>query len=137
MERGQYDQAIVDIFVNSEKLAQLKIRDPQQYDLSLRAWQIQSRADLLAARIMQTSQRDPKVEEALRQLYTQQVKLEIELQKLQRSRLEAQLKRIQASLEKLESPQRESELVETRMRKIIRKATPRVVVKGKEESSGQ
>ncbi len=47
----QYDKAVRELYLTSERLAQLHESEPQRYELELQAWQVQSRVQLLTAKI--------------------------------------------------------------------------------------
>ena len=53
----EYEQAIRELFRTSERLAQIQERDMPQYELELKHWQVQSRVQLLSARVLRCSRR--------------------------------------------------------------------------------
>ena len=67
----EYDRAIRELFRESERLANLRERDEERYELELRVWKINSRVRLAAARI--TMGETPELRRDLRDLLLEQI----------------------------------------------------------------
>ena len=61
----EYQQAINELYRASERLNQIRTRDPERYKLELKAWQLRSRIQLLTARWMM--ERSEAIEDELRE----------------------------------------------------------------------
>lgn len=101
MNRDQYAHAIHDLFRASERLARVQERSPDQYELELQVWKIDSRIRLLAARMTMSS--NSALEQELEAALKERVSIRLELAKSERKRLSAraaELDRLTATLEK-------------------------------------
>lgn len=116
MKRNEYEHAIRELFQTSENLTQVKERDPKRYAFELESWQLQSRIELLAARLSQAS--SSSLEKELRNLLEKQVQSEIKRRKSERDRLQSQLQKVETSINELEK--RRDQAVESRFRKLVR-----------------
>jgi hypothetical protein len=116
---GQYQRAIRDLFKSSERLAQLEERSPQRYPLELDMWKVNSRIQVLLARLTMSS--DPAVEDQLRQAVAEQLELRKQLLATDHQRLEQRLAELKADLDDLE--QHEQERIEQRMTKLLSEAS--------------
>lgn len=102
-----YERAIRELYRVTERLALIHDRDSTQYELELRAWKIQSRLQLLSAKMQMASKDDLKqqIKEALKE----QHEVKAALLARQRQKLVEETKRIEENLNRLES-QKESTL---------------------------
>lgn len=116
---GQYQRAIRDLFKSSERLAQLEERNPQRYPLELSMWKVNSRIQVLLARLTMSS--DPAVEDQLRQAVAEQLELRKQLLTSEQQRLAQRLAELKADLDDLE--QHEQERIEQRMTKLLSEAS--------------
>jgi hypothetical protein len=104
--RPEYRRAINELFLASERLAAYKDRDPLKYELDLRAWKIDSRVRLLAARLAMTE--NDLLQAELKELLLEKVDIQLEQQLLDRQRLAARLERLDATIDRLRN-QRQDE----------------------------
>lgn len=99
MRNEAYQKAIRELYQTSVLLEEMKKRDETRYLFARDAWQLKSRADLMAARL-RTAPSESQSEE-LRRLLELQVELQIRQQEFERERLLARIKRIEANLSHL------------------------------------
>jgi hypothetical protein len=104
--RPEYRRAINELFLASERLAAYKDRDPLKYELDLRAWKIDSRVRLLAARLAMTE--NDLLQAELKDLLLEKVDIQLEQQLLDRQRVAARLERLDTTIDRLRN-QREDE----------------------------
>jgi hypothetical protein len=101
----EYERAVRDLFRVTEKLAMTQERDSRQYDLELKAWQAQSRAQLLVARLKMT---DPDSSDAselknqLREVLSEQMEARLEVMRLERERVSGRLDKLNQEITRLE-----------------------------------
>ncbi|HEY5314586.1 MAG TPA: hypothetical protein VIK18_18785 [Pirellulales bacterium] len=127
---GQYQRAIRDLFKSSERLAQLEERQPQRYPLELGLWKVNSRIQVLLARL--TMSPEPAVEDQLRQAVAEQIDLRKQLLAVEQQRMEQRLAELKADRDDLE--QHEQERIEQRMVKLLSEASrSRPLVKRKSQ----
>lgn len=101
----EYERAVRDLFRVTEKFAMVKERGDAQYDLELKAWKAQSRAQLLVARLKMTDPESADTEELktqLREILTEQLQARIEVMKLERERTTARLEKLNQDIGKFE-----------------------------------
>jgi hypothetical protein len=101
----EYERAVRDLFRVTEKFAMVKERGDVQYDLELKAWKAQSRAQLLVARLKMTDPESADSEELktqLREILTEQLQARIEVMKLERERTTARLEKLNQDIGKFE-----------------------------------
>jgi hypothetical protein len=101
--RRAYRQAIRQLYLDSERLARVKDRDPKRYDLSLQIWKLDSRIRLLAARVLQVKDPDPKLEEQLKKALGERVDLRLRQMEMDRERMVQRLKKIDANIADLQT----------------------------------
>jgi hypothetical protein len=104
--RAEYRRAINELFLASERLAASKERDPIKYELDLRAWKIDSRVRLLAARMAMAD--NELLQAELKELLLEKLDVQLEQQLLDRQRVTARLERLDATINRLRN-QREEE----------------------------
>lgn len=85
----QYERAIRELFRTSENLAQLQERDQQRYEFELESWRLNSRIQVLAARL--TMGADAEIQGQLVQALQAQADLRIQQQQQIRERLAERL----------------------------------------------
>lgn len=125
---AEYERAIREIFHTSETLADTKVRDPQRSEVDLRAWVVQSRIRLLAARISMT--RSPALEEELKAALNEQLDVRIQHLTLERDRLGSRVKKLDADIEAARLNRNQD--VEKRLNRLVhavRKVQPDVKAK--------
>ena len=101
----EYERAVRDLFRVTEKLAMVKDRDDRQYDLELKVWKAQSRAQLLVARLKMTDPESANTDELkaqLREILTEQLQARIEVMRLERERTATRLDRLNQDIGKFE-----------------------------------
>jgi hypothetical protein len=99
--RRDYDRAIRELSQASERLTRLKKQSAEQYDLSLAAWKLDSRTQLLAARM--TVSQTPALEAELKQLLAERADVRLEEFKSERARLQDRLTKLNTSIQALET----------------------------------
>ncbi len=114
----EYQKAIRDLFRVSERLTESRERRPERYEAELREWKLQSRIQLLVARL--TMGRTPELEQELRGLLNEQLDLRHEIVRQDRDRATARLQALQRDLDDLES--RREQLLEERLEKALKSA---------------
>lgn len=97
--RREYQRAINDLFLASERLANTKERDPLKYELDLKAWKIDSRIRLLAARLAMTE--NEALQGELKELLLEKLDVQLEQQLLDRERLATRMEKLDAAIERL------------------------------------
>jgi regulator of replication initiation timing len=114
----EYENAIRQLFQTSETIAGVEERSPEIAQFQLRRWKLESRIQLLAAKLrMQSS---PKIREQLRDLLTEREALRLEQLEFDRRRTEARLDRIEQSIA---AQQQDPEArVERQLRQLLREA---------------
>lgn len=101
----EYERAVRDLFRVTEKLAMVSERDSRQYDLELKAWKAQSRAQLLVARLKMTEPESGDREELTKQLretLSEQMQARLEVMKLDRERVTGRLEKLNDDIDRLE-----------------------------------
>lgn len=94
----QYQQAILELYRASQRLADRKAKDPARYELELKAWKLDSQARLLAAKL--TMDADAELEEQLKSVLAEREDVAIALLAMDRERLADRLKQTERQLEK-------------------------------------
>jgi hypothetical protein len=117
----EYERAIRDLSRASERLAQIRERDPEAYELELKVWQARSRAQLLNARLQMTE--DDEIRKKLREALTEEYDLRLQILTRDRDRFAEKTKNLDQQIERLQ--QRRAEGIEgqyQQMTKAARKA---------------
>jgi hypothetical protein len=112
----QYQQAIRDLFRTSEKLAQTQERNPRRYDLDLQAWKLQSRVQVLAARLAMGP--NPAIETELRAALMEQQKVQMDQLVEERERLASRIKELDVQIETLRTEQ--NQRVDARLEDLLK-----------------
>lgn len=97
---SEYDKAIRQIHAVSERLERIRKRSPEDYQLQLEAWKVDSRIKLLAARMTISS--DKQLQVQMEKLLNEKFTLKERQLKRDRERIQARLERIDRQLETLE-----------------------------------
>jgi hypothetical protein len=92
-DKVAYESAIRELFAESERMAELQIRDAEMHALALELWKTKSRIDLLAARLKLASSRKEYDEKVLRELIRKQIDLELNIARLEIRRVEKRLEK--------------------------------------------
>ncbi len=99
-DKKQYQQAIRELFRTSERLAQLRERDEQRWEIDLEIWRLQSRIRLMSARLTM----DPKnvvLKQELFEALVGKTDLRLARFELDRQRQIGRLDRIETAIQKL------------------------------------
>lgn len=96
----EYEKAIRDIYGASDRLANLKARDLELYELELKNWTLRSRIQLTAARMAMSSSDDTRLQ--LRELLNEQLEVRAELLRHERRRVQQRLEQVEKNLARLE-----------------------------------
>ncbi len=99
--RRDYDRAIRELSQACERLTRLKKQSAEQYELSLAAWKLDSRAQLLAARL--TISQTPGLEAELKQVLAERADVRLKEYKFEQARLQDRLTKLKASIQALET----------------------------------
>lgn len=97
---SEYEKAIRQIHTVSERLERIRKRSPEDYQLQLEAWKVDSRIKLLAARMTISS--DKQLQVQMEKLLNEKFTLKERQLKRDRKRIQARLERIDRQLETLE-----------------------------------
>ncbi len=95
----EYEKAIRDIYGASERLANLKERDPNLFKLELKNWTLRSQIQLLAAQMVMVSSEEIRTQ--LRGLLSEQMEVRSEMLQLERERAQERLNRIDKDIAKV------------------------------------
>jgi hypothetical protein len=117
----QYQQAIQELWHASERLARIRQRDPDRYELELKAWKVDSRVRLLAAKLSQND--DTLTQEQLKAALTERAEVRLRLKTLERDRVKSRFEALSAEIDKLQSHR--DEQVQQAYDKLLRAATKR------------
>jgi hypothetical protein len=117
----EYQKALRDLFRASEKLAQIHDLDKARYELELKAWKLQSRIQLLTARL--TMQSNDKLRAELRTALGEQYDTQLALVRAERERVAQRLEMLDKQLANLE--QRKSEAIDKQVN-LLMKETKRI-----------
>ena len=98
---GEYDNAVRQLFRESERLAKLKGRDSQRYELELENWKIGSRIQLAVARLAMGE--TPELREELTRLLKAKITARTALVQLDRQKTAARLERLDTELANLQT----------------------------------
>lgn len=97
----QYDRAIRELYTTSERLAGLKSRDGERYELELEAWKLKSRAQLLAARLVMRD--EDELKQQLRSTLSDQYDVRRKLLELDQRRASQRAERLEQEIVALEA----------------------------------
>ncbi len=95
----QYEKAISDLARTSKTLAETEQRDPRRYELDLKAWQTQSRVQVLAARM--SMEKTPELEAELKAALREQVTIRLAQHEFERERLASRIEKLDATIARL------------------------------------
>jgi hypothetical protein len=116
LNREQYEQAIRQLSHERDKLTNVQPNDEKLYELMLEAWKVNSRIEVLAARIANLQEKDPKLEAQLKDLLFRQVDLHRLTVEHNRERTLATLKVMEANIKHLQ--ENREEIAERRFRQF-------------------
>jgi hypothetical protein len=113
-----YSDAIRDLFRTSERLARLKARLPDRYELELQLWKTDSRIHLLAARLAMED--SPSLQHQLRALLRDRLDQRAALLRYDRDKFAARVEKLETDLQELR--QKGDASVESEFTRIMKSA---------------
>ena len=96
----QYDMAIRQLAQASDRLLRLKKQNSAQYELALAAWKLDSRAQLLAARL--TMSQDPAIESELKKILRERVDVRLKELEFEREQIENRWNNVDSAIRDIE-----------------------------------
>lgn len=120
VSREQYEQAVRELFVQADKLTRIKSSDEELYRLMLDAWKLQSRIEVLVARLACAKVADEQQEAALRRLVLKRVESERRIVAHRRKRLQQSVEKADASLKWFD--ENREQIAERRFQILLRSA---------------
>lgn len=96
----EYRKALTDLYRAQQKLHRMADQNPERYALALRQWNVQSRINLLAARMIREA--DETRDETLKSLLAERRQLRIEMLQFDRTKLAERLASLDAQLTQLQ-----------------------------------
>ena len=96
--RSEYERAVRELFRTSERFAQLQERNPGRYQSDLQLWKLNSRIQVLIARLAMET--DPQVERELRAVLAEQIELKRQQLQSERDKAAAKLAELDRELER-------------------------------------
>ena len=112
----EYHQAIRELFGTSENLARTRDRDPELYEYELEERKVNSRIQLLAARLRMGP--DAALEKQLRQALEKSIDIRLDRLKAERAKLEQRLKQIDRTEESIE--RNRDQQLRSRFKRLLR-----------------
>ncbi len=120
----QYQQAVRDLSRAATTLATTAKSDPKKHVLDLKAWQVTSQIQVLAARMAMG--RSPDVEAELKARLLEQIDIRLEQQELDRERTAARLERLDTTIAKTkQSRDEEAKKAFDKLAKSMPKPSPK------------
>ena len=95
----EYQQAVRELYRDSQRLEVSRERDPERFRLELRAWQLDSRIRLLTAKLSLEDR--PELQEDLRTALAERADVRLAQKRLDRDRAAARLKKIDEEISSL------------------------------------
>jgi hypothetical protein len=139
-KRKEYQRAVKELYRDSQRLENVRQRDPERYGLDLRAWQLDSRIRLLTAKLSLEDR--PELEDELKAALGERADVRLAQKELERNRTAARLKKLEEDISSL-TARRDEELQRTfdRLLRSAVKARPAKEASGvrrqsREEASG-
>jgi hypothetical protein len=96
----EYRKALTDLYRAQQKLHRMADQNPERYALALRQWNVQSRINLLAARMVREA--DDARDETLKSLLAERRQLRIEMLQFDRAKLAERLASLDGQLTQLQ-----------------------------------
>lgn len=128
VNREQYEQAVRELFAQVDNLARIKPGDEELYDLMLAAWKVNSRIEVLAARLSCAKSRDEQLEEQLKELIHERLGFERSMVEHRRKRLLESLEKVEVSLKWFD--ENSERVAERRFQTLLRSAQRQQAQKG-------
>lgn len=117
-DKQAYEQAVCEIFAETEALADVLAKDVDVYAIALEEWKVRSRIHLLIAR-MREGTPTPEQERKIESLVRKQVELELERKKKELSRFEQMLERRRGDLAQRGDSMEKT--VQNRLKRLLKK----------------
>jgi hypothetical protein len=114
----EYEKAIRELYRVSERLALVQDKDAPRYELELRAWKIQSRLQLLSAKMQMGSTDDLK--QQIKEALAEQHQVKAAILARQRQKLKDETKKVEDDLTRLE--EQKKSLLEKQYESLTRPA---------------
>lgn len=114
----EYEKAIRDIYLTSERLANVKERDPHLFELELENWTLRSQIQLLTAQMVMAG--SDEIRGRLRELLNKQMDVRVQMLKLEQQRARERLTRIEDDLARMESDREQQ--VEKQLNMLMKSA---------------
>jgi hypothetical protein len=124
----EYHKAIRDLSRARDRLFQMRKNNAARYDIELSLWKIETRVQLLAARLQMSESKE--LREQLRAALGEQIDARISLLKLERDQVQERLNKANAQLKKLDSER--SQLIDKQLQVLTK--TPARPDKDKKDS---
>lgn len=115
---NEYQKAIRKLFSDSERLAHSREMQPRRYELELQDWKLESRAQLLVARI--SMNRTPALEKELRGVLSDQMQVQRELLNIERERISQRVAVLDKEIARLDAGREKT--LDERMQKALKAA---------------
>lgn len=93
----EYQRAIRELFRTSERLDNIRLREPARYDLELEAWKLQSVVRLLAARLVMES--DSELQASLKDAIRKKADNRLRLMQYEKESLKSRLEQVSKEIE--------------------------------------
>jgi hypothetical protein len=111
----EYERVIRRLFVDSERLAHSREVQPARYELELKGWMLESRIQLLVARL--TMDRTPELEQKLRAALSEQLDVRREMLVFDRERMMSRVGQLDKELSQLDGHR--EQFLEERFQKAL------------------
>ncbi|MEZ6066940.1 MAG: hypothetical protein R3B90_14840 [Planctomycetaceae bacterium] len=121
MNPVEYQNAIRDLYQSSERLARMKERSVDRYELELSIWKIDSRSHLLVARL--AAEENATLRDELRSLLSRKRELRAGIIELERARIVTRLDRLDRDLAELRT--NDEAAVDLDMQRLLKAARGR------------
>ncbi|MDB5386949.1 MAG: hypothetical protein JWM11_2595 [Planctomycetaceae bacterium] len=94
----EYQRAVRELFRTSERLDNIRLREPARYDLELEAWKLNSNVRLLAARLVMEP--EPELQQSLKDAIRKKADNRVRLMQFEKESLKGRLVQIDKDIEK-------------------------------------
>lgn len=116
----QYERAVRDLHRVQQRLDTMRERDSERYELEIKKWQAKSRAQLVAAQLAVSD--SVTLQQQLKRLVAQHLKLRAQLLKRDRRRQQDRLKKLNEQIAQVSKPEALEHEVEVLLRTVRRNA---------------
>jgi hypothetical protein len=133
MKPKEYERAIAELSRVSRTLGGLNAREPRRYEVGLEAWKAKSKADLVAAKWVNSP--TPELESQLREALDNELAARLRQQELEQEIVRSRLKKIDESIDRLKN--KRDTVIESRLRALRKKADAQRKTPPKRNASAQ